>query len=130
MMMNRSLGRKKKTSLSGLLVAWAWAFIKWRNGSLIHPVFHISQLKRSPTTNSKVTNGVPVVGKEGQLLAEPEGVLAERAVKRGRGIAKEVLVKWSNLPPESATCEDPRTLRLQFLEFDPEDRDRPKGRGL
>lgn len=40
-------------------------------GSKVHLVFHVSLLKPSPST----TPIIPLVGEEGQLLAEPEGIL-------------------------------------------------------
>ncbi len=86
--------------------------------SRIHHVFHISQLKNSPGDGNKVIPTTPLVGEEGQLLAEPERVLERRMVKHGKNTAAKVLVKWSNLPIESTTWEDSRSLKQQFPQFD------------
>ncbi len=69
-------------------------------------MFHISQLKHSLGIEHQVNPATPLIREDGQLLAKHEGVLDRRLVKRGRGIAAEILVKWSNLPAEYATWED------------------------
>ncbi len=51
--------------------------------SKIHPVFYVSLLKRGTTSVDQVSPTVPLVGEEGQLLAQPEKVLDRRVVWRG-----------------------------------------------
>ncbi len=88
-------------------------------GSQIHPVFHISQLKQIPSSNSKIIPTAPLTEPEGKLLAEPKEVLDRCTIRRGRGVVEEALVKCSILPRESATWEDCKALRKRFPKFDP-----------
>lgn len=89
-------------------------------GSRIHPVFHVSLLNRSPSVNSQVTPMVPLVRKEGQLLARPEKILERRVVNQGNRAVSLVLVKWENLDKGAATWEDYWFLKSQFPDVDSE----------
>uniref|UniRef100_A0A0A8ZG93 Chromo domain-containing protein n=1 Tax=Arundo donax TaxID=35708 RepID=A0A0A8ZG93_ARUDO len=75
-------------------------------GSLIHPVFHVSQLKRFTPDFTLVYSELPKITKlEGEQL-EPELVLQRRLVKKGNQAIPQVLVKWKGLSANSATWED------------------------
>lgn len=50
-------------------------------GTMIHPVFHVSLLKKKVGSNIAVTTELPKVGQEGQLLAYPVKVLDRKMVK-------------------------------------------------
>ncbi len=88
-------------------------------GTKIYPVFHVSLLKKDPSTTNRVSPTIPLTNEDGQLLAEPEGILERRMVKKGNRAVTEVRVKWSNLPEEKATWEEYELLRRQFPAFDP-----------
>ncbi len=92
--------------------------LKLPDGALIHPVFHVSLLKPCNSNPVNVSPLLPVTGVEGQLLAEPERALNRRMSKRGNQAVTEVLVKWTNLPEDSATWEDYWSLKRQFPAFD------------
>ncbi|XP_031108696.1 uncharacterized protein LOC116013188 [Ipomoea triloba] len=85
----------------------------------IHPVFHISQLKRK--VGDKVTPQLepPLTGQEGEVLAQPVAVLNKRLVKRDNKAVTQILVQWANLPEEAATWEDYHHVTSQFPTFDP-----------
>lgn len=51
-------------------------------GSLLHPVFHISQLKKRIGREVVAQIHPPTVAQEGQVLTEPLAVLGKRLVKR------------------------------------------------
>lgn len=71
--------------------------------SLIHPVFHVSQLKPFTPNYTPVYSSLPrVVDLEKDPL-NPEAVLQHRLVKRGNSATPQVLVKWANMPENSAT---------------------------
>ncbi|CAH9132841.1 unnamed protein product [Cuscuta epithymum] len=51
-------------------------------GSQIHPVFHVSLLKKRVGLSDKVVSSIPAMNEEGDSLLIPAGVLARRIVKR------------------------------------------------
>jgi hypothetical protein len=77
----------------------------------IHPVFHMSQLKKAVGTDHQVT---PILPSDFALQLAPEQVLQTRAVLRGHSTIQQVLVKWNNLPASLATWEDYEALRQEF----------------
>lgn len=99
-------------------------------GSLIHPVFHISQLKKRVGTGSTTSPSLPVLGSDGRLRVVPVEILGRRLVKKGNEAVAELLIKRSNLPESDATWEEYKRLKLQFPSFFLEDKDLEKGREL
>ena len=83
-------------------------------GSLIHPVFHVSQLKPFVADYTPVYKDLPQpVDLEASPLI-PEAVLDHRLVKKGNSAVPQVLMKWSSLPDASATWEDLYVLQKRF----------------
>jgi Integrase zinc binding domain/Integrase core domain/Chromo (CHRromatin Organisation MOdifier) domain len=80
-------------------------------GSLIHPVFHVSQIKKCRGNVKDVVVNLPVYSPGGKLQIEPLTILDRRLVKRKNMAATEILVKWSNLDDEEATWEDYEYIR-------------------
>ena len=72
-------------------------------GSLIHPVFHVSQLKGS-VGNVAVATQLPSVICDDQVRV-PESCLGRKMVKRHDKAATMVLIKWINESEEEATWE-------------------------
>ena len=70
-------------------------------GSQIHPIFHVSQLKRKVGPNHLQRSQLPVQGASPVL--EPLAVLDKRMVQRGNRPTTQVLVHWTNSFPEDAT---------------------------
>eukprot|EP00253_Pinus_taeda_P005972 PITA_05972 len=71
----------------------------------IHPVFHVSCLKKVIGNNCRIQTSLPKLDEEGSILLQPEQVL-DTQVKQLRGrMIKEVLVKWKDTSPEDATWE-------------------------
>lgn len=99
-------------------------------GAKIHPVFHVSLLKRSLTAAAPIAVALPESSEEGQILAAPKRVLEQRRVRKDRRLTTEVLVKWYNLPVEQATWGDYDDLKTRFPELILEDKDLLKGEGL
>ncbi|XP_075101120.1 uncharacterized protein LOC142176753 [Nicotiana tabacum] len=76
------------------------------HGSQIHPVFHISQLKRR-VGPAIVPNQQPLVcDSDGRVLVQPLAILKRRMVKFNNAATVKVLVQWTNLSEEEATWED------------------------
>ncbi|RVW67435.1 Retrovirus-related Pol polyprotein from transposon 17.6 [Vitis vinifera] len=72
----------------------------------IHPVFHVSLLKKYVGTSLPALVDLPPISNEGQLQVTPEKVVNTRWIKRGTKFIEESLVQWKNLPIEDATWED------------------------
>lgn len=70
--------------------------------SSIHPVFHVSQLKKM-APGTEVISAVP---DDIDLLCVPEKVLRQRVVTKGTQSIIQVMVQWSDWPKELATWED------------------------
>ncbi|XP_077228595.1 uncharacterized protein LOC143861576 [Tasmannia lanceolata] len=85
----------------------------------IHPVFHVSCLKK------KLGSGVPShvdlspLTEEGLLQPEPEAILEWRMINRKNQAVTEVLIKWTNMPKEEATWELWYNIQQRFPNFTP-----------
>ena len=88
-------------------------------GSRIHPVFHISMLKKKVGGSQEVMPALPLVGPDDQIQVAPEMVLKRRAILRNQLPVSQVLIKWINLGFEEATWEDLDFIKNQFPEFHP-----------
>ncbi|KAJ1261463.1 hypothetical protein BS78_09G031300, partial [Paspalum vaginatum] len=79
--------------------------------STVHPVFHVSLLKKANLPSTMVSSELPNFDVQLQV---PVKILQRRSVlKDSRSIA-QVLVQWSEWPPELATWEDEALLRQRF----------------
>ena len=88
----------------------------------IHPVFHISQLKKA-IGSAPVCPTIPAqLTKDMIMVAEPEEILGVRNASIGGAMTAEVLVKWKGLPDFEATWEDYASLDLRFPDFHLEDK--------
>ncbi|TYK28129.1 Transposon Ty3-G Gag-Pol polyprotein [Cucumis melo var. makuwa] len=86
----------------------------------IHPVFHVSQLKKA-VGNIKETQPLdPYVNECHEWITQLEEVYAYR--KNQATKEWEVLVSWKGLPPHEATWENCADLKVQFPEFHLEDK--------
>jgi hypothetical protein len=73
---------------------------------LIHPVFHVSQLKRRTGKGKVIAPALPMLGPGSQFKVMPEKMLDRRIIKRRKKALAQVLIKWSNLDELEATWED------------------------
>ncbi|GMI66113.1 hypothetical protein HRI_000280600 [Hibiscus trionum] len=87
-------------------------------GSRIHPVFHVSQLKKH-IGDAICSDELPIVGPDGGIMKEPVRILDRRIGKRAGRAVTEVLVEWTNSFPEDATWEVLYLLQQQFPQFHP-----------
>eukprot|EP00253_Pinus_taeda_P014842 PITA_14842 len=84
----------------------------------IHPIFHVSCLKKVIGNNCRIQSSLPELDEEGSIWLQPEQVLDTRERHlRGRMI-REVLVKWKDTSLEDATWE-PATILQQFPQLQP-----------
>ena len=84
------------------------------SGSLVHPVFHISQLKPFTPNYTPVYSALPLLSDLSAADLFPEAVLDRRLVKKGNHAVPQVLVKWAHLPSTSATWEDFYIVQRRF----------------
>ena len=73
--------------------------------SRIHPVFHVSLLRRRMGNEIVQATPLPPLSEQGQPIVEPEEVLATRSVLNKGRDQEQVLVKWRHLSAENATWE-------------------------
>jgi ribosomal protein L21E len=75
-------------------------------GSRIHPVIHVSQLKKHVTKESSVSDDLTTVSIDPFQIQQPLKILQTRVIQRGSKLIKQVLVQWSSMTEEMATWED------------------------
>ena len=74
--------------------------------SRVHPVFHVSCLKKVIGNKIPVQTILPELDEEGKIILDPEVVTETRIRQlRNRSIS-EYLIKWKNLPVGDSTWED------------------------
>lgn len=81
--------------------------------SLIHPVIHVSQLKKSVPKEQPVEAALPDDPPDLQL---PEQIISRRWRSLGNSSISEGLVSWSGMPDSLATWENLQELRRRFPE--------------
>eukprot|EP00253_Pinus_taeda_P036274 PITA_36274 len=84
----------------------------------IHPVFHVSCLKKVIGNNYRIQTSLPELDEEGSIWLQLEQVLDTRVKKLRDRMIKEVLVKWKDTSPEDATWK-PATILQQFPQLQP-----------
>jgi hypothetical protein len=85
--------------------------LKLSDNSMIHPVFHVSQLKAFALDYSPVFSQLPALDVADLI---PEKILDRRLVRKGSVVVIQILVKWTGLPESSATWEDLNVLLKKF----------------
>lgn len=84
--------------------------------SLIHPVFHVSQLKKCHSQTA-VAGNLPLCEPNGNMNVEPVAVLERRLGKVGDKAVMFVLVQWANNSKEDATWEVYHEFVARFPQF-------------
>eukprot|EP00253_Pinus_taeda_P023766 PITA_23766 len=84
----------------------------------IHPVFHVSCLKKVIGNNCRIQTNLPELDEEGLIWLQPEQVLDTREWNLRGCMIKEVLVKWKDTSLKDATWE-PTTILQQFPQHQP-----------
>ncbi|MCI31388.1 hypothetical protein A2U01_0052600, partial [Trifolium medium] len=91
-------------------------------GSRIHPVFHVSLLKKAVGEYHE-DEELPALMDDDQVdHYEPEAVLATRKIRQQGEEVKQVLVHWKGKSAEEATWEDVIMMKSQFPKFNLEDK--------
>jgi hypothetical protein len=87
------------------------------DGVKIHPVFHVSQLKKHVGKNAVPQPGLPLVGDNGKIKTEPLKVLETRSLPRNKVLVTQWLIEWQNLAPEDTSWEDADFIKKIFPAF-------------
>ena len=92
--------------------------------SQVHPVFHVSRLrKRLHDGDNVVDTGVLVEYIEPPVEPhEPKKILDHHELRTRHHVRKQVLVKWKDRPDKGSTWEYASTLRKRFPQFVFEDK--------
>jgi hypothetical protein len=85
--------------------------LKLPEDSNIHPVFHVSQLKKYISPSTPVSAHVPTTD---LALQFPAQILDRRSVSRGGSSVAQLLVRWSGMDTSMASWEDEAPLRMKF----------------
>ena len=86
-------------------------------GGKIHNVFHVSCLKNVIGKHISVSETLPPLDDEGQLILIPERIVKTRGKKLRSITIKQYLVQWRDFPSEEATWEDEKILQHPNLEL-------------
>jgi hypothetical protein len=86
--------------------------------SKLHPVFHVSCLKKVIGTRCQIQTNLPELADEGSIWLQLEVVLDQWECRLCQRTIKEVLVQWKDMTPANATWE-PATILLQFPHLKP-----------
>ncbi|PKI53798.1 hypothetical protein CRG98_025804 [Punica granatum] len=71
--------------------------------TIIHPVFHVSQLKKAIGVANCSTE-LPIAADDSEALTmQPSAIIERRMVRRGNKVVAQVLVHWTNTSPAEAT---------------------------
>ena len=83
----------------------------------IHPVFHVSCLKKHIGPQVIPVSVLPVIGYDGVRMGNPAAVLSRRVYKKGNATGVQVLVHWEGGTPDEATWEDYDSFVTRFPDF-------------
>ncbi|KAF2315859.1 hypothetical protein GH714_040513 [Hevea brasiliensis] len=84
----------------------------------VHPVFHVSLLKKHFGAGSSVQTQLPQFDDDDEPNPQPEAILDSR-IRRNR---REVLIHWRGSSPMEATWEELEQIKEQFPEVSLEDK--------
>lgn len=82
--------------------------------SLIHPVFHVSQLKLITANYSLVFADLPEPPDLCAVTLQPEAILERRMIKKGNSTIPQLKVQWHGIAADHATWEDYYVLWTRF----------------
>lgn len=88
-------------------------------GSALHNVFHVSQLKKHLGPRAIPTPGLPRVDEKGTIKVAPQAILERWMIPRNNEPVVQWLIHWENMPASEATWEDAAFIRKVFTAFHP-----------
>lgn len=103
------------------IIEWVGAVsykLKLLEGSKIHSVFHVSNLKEKLGEQDKMNPELPHLDVTDSINPIPQAILDRRTRRR----KEEVLIHWQGLSPADATWEEVEGLRIRFPNLSLEDK--------
>ncbi|KAM1172602.1 hypothetical protein ACFX2G_023167 [Malus domestica] len=91
--------------------------LKMPHSTKIHPVFHVSQLKKHLGSNVEPQNVLPQVVDDGFAGNIPFAVLEMRVYKKGNVAGVQLLVQWQDQEESEATWEDFDEFKAKYPTF-------------
>ncbi|XP_071932848.1 uncharacterized protein [Coffea arabica] len=91
--------------------------LKLPAGTRLHPVFHVSLLKKKLGTLRGSSINLPELDTQDQCPMQPEAILSRRVILRNEQPVIQFLIKWSQLEAEEASWEDKSFIERQFPAF-------------
>ncbi|GJS64186.1 putative mitochondrial protein [Tanacetum coccineum] len=96
--------------------------LKLPDTASIHPVFHVSQLKKVVSDQDAETDFSKELTKDMEMRVQPQEVLGVREGKSNSKEDREVLIRWKSLPKYESTLEPFQLIQNQFPYFHLEDK--------
>ena len=93
--------------------------IKLPDSCRLHPIFHISKLKKALSPKATPLTLPPALAEDGELLVQPASVLGTRNAPEG---SLEVLIHWEHLPSFDDNWESVEKIATIFPNFYLEDK--------
>ncbi len=84
------------------------------SSSLIHPVVHVSQLKKALAPTEQVHSPLPVLDPTNATHVCPAQILDRRFIRKGSKLVEQIQVRWTGDAPAATTWENPQELRRRF----------------
>ena len=99
--------------------------------SLLHPVFHVTVLKKNIGETEQAVEELPNFDEEGNMMLKPKEAIRYRQGRKTRNGERtwQVLVRWQGLPAEAATWEEYEELATTFPNLSLEDKGVLEGEG-
>ena len=92
------------------------------SSTTIHPVFHVSQLRRALGSADLCQPLSPILAEDLEWLVEHDQVLDIRQSPNNNQTDIEVLIQWKGLPQFEASWESTDTIKEHFPDFHLEDK--------
>lgn len=85
----------------------------------IHPVFHVSLLKKTISSKAIRSSDLPEIDQDGNFMVHPATFLDQRLIYRHGQAIPQILVQWSEFDDTSVSWEDEKFLKKKFPKLDP-----------
>ena len=80
----------------------------------IHPVVHVSQLKKHVPPTAVVEENLDTIPTDPQLTITPLQFLSTRRLQKGASSIAQILVQWNSLPASLTTWEEVEDMKRRF----------------